>query len=144
MNVQNLWGPEAQFSAWLSSSFLLMTVSLLFYHMTKTKSFEMSQTQAGFFSIALILIAVTITLLALYTYYNRITELLTNQKNVLTPAEKNERHYKYVYMVIGLVIVFIELYLCIVIIKGSKGSFHKINKINNIIVKKIKMTKKKV
>jgi ABC-type Fe3+ transport system permease subunit len=144
MNVQNLWGPEAQFSSWLSSSFLLMTVSLLFYHMTKTKSFEMSQTQAGFFSIALILIAVTITLLALYTYYNRITELLTNQKNVLTPAEKNERNYKYVYMVIGLVIVFIELYLCIVIIKGSKGFFHKINKINNIIVKKIKMTKKKV
>jgi ABC-type transport system involved in cytochrome bd biosynthesis fused ATPase/permease subunit len=144
MNVQNLWGPEAQFSAWLSSSFLLMTVSLLFYHMTKTKSFEMTETQASFFSIALILIAATITLLALYTYYNRITELLTNQKNVLTPAEKNERHYKYVYMVIGLVIVFIELYLCIVIIKGSKGSFHKINKINNIIVKKIKMMKKKV
>ena len=141
MNVQNLWGPEAQFSAWLSSSFLLMTVSLLFYHMTKTKSFEMTETQASFFSIALILIAATITLLALYTYYNRITELLTNQKNVLTPAEKNERHYKYVYMVIGLVIVFIELYLCIVIIKGS---FHKINKINNIIVKKIKMMKKKV
>jgi hypothetical protein len=32
--VESLWAPEGQFCAWLSSSFLLMTVSLLFYHMT--------------------------------------------------------------------------------------------------------------
>lgn len=119
LEIQSLWAPEAQFSSWLSASFLLMTVSLLFYHMTRKQSLEMSPRVAGFFSVTLILIAVIITVLALYTYFIRITELLKSQRAHLTPAEKKEQQFKYVYMAIGIAIMLIELSLCTVIIFGT-------------------------
>ena len=117
-NIQNLWGPEAQFSAWLSASFLLLTASLLFYHMTRVQSLEMGPRVAGFFSVSLILIAVTLTVLALWTYFVRVTELLENNRP-LTSAEKNEKQFKFVYLVTGILIVLIEVSLCVVVISGS-------------------------
>lgn len=79
-----------------------MTVSLLFYHMTRVH-LEMS------FAVAVIL-----TVLALYTYYARVTELLN-----ITPTEENEQRYKFVYLVVGILIVLVELSLCVVITSGS-------------------------
>ena len=120
--IQNLWGPEAQFSAWLSASFLLMTVSLLFYHMTRVQSLEMGPRVAGFFSVALILVAVTLTVMALWTYFVRVTELLEDNNNrPLTSAERNEKQFKFVYLVTGILIVLIEVSLCVVIVSGSTG-----------------------
>ena len=115
--IQNLWGPEAQFSSWLSASFLLMTVSLLFYHMTRVQSLEMGPRIAGFFSVSLILVAVTLTVMALWTYFVRVTELLEDK--TLTPAERNEKQFKFVYLVTGILIVLIEVSLCVVIVLGS-------------------------
>ena len=118
-NIQNLWGPEAQFSSWLSASFLLLTASLLFYHMTRVQSLEMGPRVAGFFSVSLILIAVTLTVLALWTYFVRVTELLEDNNRPLTSAEKNEKKFKFVYLVTGILIVLIEVSLCVVIVTGS-------------------------
>ena len=117
--VESLWAPESQFCAWLSSSFLLMTVSLLFYHMTRVSSLEMNPKVAGFFSVTLILSAVVITIMALYTYSIRVSELLQAQKMQLSPAEKKEEQFKIVYLVVGIIIVMIELSLCTVIILGA-------------------------
>lgn len=115
--VEDLRGPEGHFSAWLSSSFLLMTVSLLFYHMSRVH-LEMSFRVAAFFSVALILIAVVLTVLALYTYYVRVTQLL-NYEGLNSPSKPNEQQYKYVYLVVGILIILVELSLCVVIISGS-------------------------
>ena len=117
--VESLWAPEGQFCAWLSSSFLLMTVSLLFYHMTRVSSLEMNSRIAGFFSVTLILMAVVITIMALYTYHIRLNELLQTQEARLTPAEKKEKQFKLVYLCVGIIIVSIELSLCVVIILGA-------------------------
>lgn len=118
-SVESLWAPEGQFCAWLSSSFLLMTVSLLFYHMTRVSSLEMNPRIAGFFSVALILAAVVITIMALYTYSIRLTELEQTQQADLTPAEQKEKQFKMVYFLVGIVIIVIELSLCMVIILGA-------------------------
>jgi len=95
-----------------------MTVSLLFYHMTRVSSLEMSPRIAGFFSVTLILVAVVITIMALYTYFIRLSELLQTQQAHLTPAEKKEEQFRVVYLVVGVVLVMIELSLCIVIMVG--------------------------
>lgn len=116
--IQNLWGPEAQFSSWLSASFLLMTVSLLFYHMTRVQSLEMNPRVAGFFSVALILVAVILTVMALWTYFVRVTELLEDNRP-LTSAERNEKKFKFVYLVTGILIVLIEVSLCVIIVSGT-------------------------
>jgi uncharacterized membrane protein len=118
-NIKDLWGPEAQFSAWLSASFLLLTASLLFYHMTRVQSLEMGPRVAGFFSVSLILIAVTLTVLALWTYFVRVTELLEDNNRPLTSAERNEKKFKFVYLVTGILIVLIEVSLCVVVVSGS-------------------------
>ena len=68
--------------------------------------------------MTLILAAVVITIMALYTYSIRLSELLQNQQAHLTPAEKKEEQFKIVYLVVGAVLVVIELSLCIVIIVG--------------------------
>jgi heme/copper-type cytochrome/quinol oxidase subunit 2 len=94
-----------------------MTVSLLFYHMTRVQSLEMGPRIAGFFSVSLILVAVTLTVMALWTYFVRVTELLEDK--TLTPAERNEKQFKFVYLVTGILIVLIEVSLCVVIVLGS-------------------------
>jgi NADH:ubiquinone oxidoreductase subunit 3 (subunit A) len=74
---------------------------------------------AGFFSVALILAAVVITIMALYTYSIRLTELEQTQQSHLTTAEKKEKQFKMVYFLVGIVIIVIELSLCMVIILGA-------------------------
>jgi len=77
---------------------------------------------AGFFSVALILVAVTLTVMALWTYFVRVTELLEDNNNrPLTSAERNEKQFKFVYMVTGILIVLVEVSLCVVIVSGSTG-----------------------
>jgi hypothetical protein len=75
---------------------------------------------AGFFSVSLILVAVTLTVMALWTYFVRVTELLEDNNNrPLTSAERNEKQFKFVYLVTGILIVLIEVSLCVVIVSGS-------------------------
>ena len=116
-NVENIWQPETQFCNWLSASFLLMTMSLLFYHMTRVQSLEMSRLFASIFSVSLISMAVIITLLSMITYYTRLTELL-NDEPTWTSSEKRENIFRYIYVVIGTLITVIELSICIVMIRG--------------------------
>lgn len=123
-SLSQFWQPEAQLSAWLSASFLLMTASLLFYHMTRVHSLEMNPLLSGFFSVSLIAMTVLITLLALVAYYRRSTELLSGE-TVLNQAEENEKIYKYFYLVIGIAIMLIELSLCLVILHGIHKTIKK-------------------
>ena len=67
----DMWTPEQIYAGWLGVSILVMTVSLLFYHMTKVSSIEMNSKIAGVFSVTLIIISGILNIAAIITYWDR-------------------------------------------------------------------------
>ena len=65
------WFPESLFSSWMGDSLVLMTASLLFYHMTQKESLIMDYRLAGFFAVSLILCSMCMAIVSLYPYYQR-------------------------------------------------------------------------
>ena len=52
-----VYNPELLLANWTSVSFVLMTVSLLFYHMTRQRTLEMDRRLAGVFAVSIILLS---------------------------------------------------------------------------------------
>ena len=61
---------EGVFFQVLSSSLLLLTVSLVFFHMTKVRTVEMKRSFAKFFCIVFILLSITYLIQGLIKYHN--------------------------------------------------------------------------
>ena len=61
-----LYNPELLLVSWLSAAFVLMTLSLLFYHMVRVASLEMSRTLSSIFAACLILCSVVLTSAAVF------------------------------------------------------------------------------
>ena len=116
MSEEKVFFPESLLAAWLAASFMLMTASLLFYHMTRIKSLEMDPRIAGIFAVALILIALTLTVATLFPYYERIGDAIT-QKEFKYPGR--EQRYRGLYLSIGIILATIEFGIAISIIRGS-------------------------
>lgn len=117
-NSEQVWFPESLYNGWLADSLVLMTASLLFYHMTRVESLEMDYRIAAFFSIALILISIGIGAISLYPYYQRIGIVLDDEKDNTEQAKK-ERQYRLVYTIFGSVLVFIQFGIAIAIFVGT-------------------------
>ena len=116
MPEEKIFFPESLLANWFTASFLLMTVSLLFYHMTRTKSLEMDPRIAGAFSVALILISLILALSTLFPYYERIGTAI-DEKEIAYPEK--EQRYRILYLTIGIILVSIEFGIAIAIIRGS-------------------------
>ena len=52
-----VYNPELLLANWTSVSFVLMTVSLLFYHMTRQRTLEMDRRLAGVFAVSIIIMS---------------------------------------------------------------------------------------
>lgn len=113
----DMWTPERMFSEWLGVSVLMMTVSLLFYHMTRVSSIEMNSKIAGIFAVTLIIISGILNIAALVTYWDRITYSL----EISGPHKKknNENYYRIMYLTIGIIYTLVQLGITIIIIRGS-------------------------
>ncbi len=117
---ERIWFPESLYNGWLEDSLVLMTASLLFYHMTRVESLEMDYRIAAFFSIALILISIGIGALSLYPYYQRIGEVLDSPSDVSDTKQKSkEVQYRLSYTIFGSVLVFIQFGIAIAIFMGT-------------------------
>ena len=90
----SVYGPEANLALWLTLSFIALTVSLLFYHMTKTRSVEMDVRVSGLFAIALIGVSVAYTAFAIVPYLTRINSVIRMCKQ---DNSCDERHIKKLY-----------------------------------------------
>ena len=118
-NSDKVWFPESLYNGWLEDSLVLMTASLLFYHMTRVESLSMDYRIAAFFSISLILISIGIGALSLYPYYQRIGTVLDEDKGKETEQAKREKQYRLAYTIFGSVLVFIQLGIAVTILKGT-------------------------
>jgi fucose permease len=124
----NIWFPEALYFGNLSYSVVLMTTSLLFYHMTKTKSLEMNPKVSAIFAILLMIVSVCFVLTGISTYFVRLQELEEQNDQLSTLSQKllnTEKNHYWTYFIFGLIYIGIEIAICIYIIKGSFISIRK-------------------
>lgn len=110
MNPLNI---EHNFFIVISFSLLLLTTSLIFFHMTVLKTVELPKTFAKIFSITLILISCIYNGIALYQYHQRMLE---NTEEI----EIHEKVYWYFYLVLGIIFMLIEILICLVMIGKLK------------------------
>ena len=123
----SIWDPELLLAGWMAASFMLMTVSLLFYHMTKLSSLEMQSNIAGLFAVSLIFISAALCISGLTIYSKRIKKALKIRKNNKSYRDTTnidrENDYRILYIVLGSLLTVIEIGICLVILKGVVTKF---------------------
>lgn len=90
-------------------SLLLVTTSLLFFHMTVLKTVELPKIFAKIFSIVLILISCIYNGIAIYQYHQRMIQS-NSEENI------HEKIYWYFYLILGIIFMIICVSICIVMI----------------------------
>ena len=115
MSKDGIYFSESLYGAWLSNSLLLMTMSLLFYHMTKVKSLEMDRRLAGVFAVALIIISIIMGVSSIFPYFTRIGNIVKKDKD----KDKEEDHYRTMYVVLGSILILIQLGIAVTIVLGA-------------------------
>ena len=109
------WFPESLYNNWLADSLVLMTASLLFYHMTRKNSLEMDYRIAGLFAVALILCSMFMGITSLYPYYQRMGLIIDEDSS---EEHRKENTYRIINTVLGSIIIAIQFGISITIVKG--------------------------
>ena len=116
-----LWQPEALLAGWLSASFLLTTLSLLFYHMVKVSSLEMSSNISGIFAIGLIVSSVVLSCIAVITY-DRRTRTVMRLAHLNDRSTQEEKTFHRVYTIACIAIMCIQIGIVCAIARGTLRS----------------------
>ena len=112
-NLSDIYFPETLYASWMSVSFILITLSLLFYHMTRLKSIRMDSRYAAIYSVILILIACFISFISIFPYYSRFSFIYKQYPDKLN----NENIYHKLYILCGIIVITIQLLIALTIIK---------------------------
>ena len=110
-DLAQIYFPESIYIGWMSVSFILITLSLLFYHMTRTKSLLINTKIAGCYAAILILISCAISFISIFPYYSRFNNFYKNSNL------KKEKIYHTLYVIFGFIVILIELLIAATIIK---------------------------
>ena len=97
---------EGVFFQVLSSSLLLLTVSLVFFHMTKVRTVEMKRSFAKFFCIVFILLSITYLIQGLIKYHN---------------ARKMNNQSWDLYLITGIIFISLEIGIAFIMIEVFDG-----------------------
>lgn len=108
--MQDILTVEGNFSAWVNLSVILLTASLVFYHMSKTTSIKVPKKIAGIISSGLILSNIIFTINSIIPYFTRTNQLDKNN---------NEKIYRNIYFITSIIFVILEIMICYYIIKDS-------------------------
>jgi len=111
-----VYNPELLLANWTSVSFVLMTVSLLFYHMTRRKTLEMDRRLAGIFAISIIIMSAVLAVQSLVVYAKRISRLRNKQATAFIRQEIGISH---TYIAVGTILVVISVGIATAILIGS-------------------------
>ena len=109
------WFPESLYSTWLSDSLVLMTSSLLFYHMVQKQSIIIDYRLSALFAVVLIFCSIGIGIVSLYPYFQRMGTVLQKDD---TDQVKKEKLYRIMYTIFGAIILFVQFAIALFIIKG--------------------------
>lgn len=113
-----LWQPELLLVGWLSASFVLMTLSLLFYHMTRVASLEMSSFVSGLFAVGLIVCSVMLTCIAIFTYDKR-TRTVMGITRLNEESSKDENAFRVIHTGVCVIIMIIQMGIVLTIARGT-------------------------
>lgn len=117
--AENVYTPEAIFSAWLNLSFFSVTASMVFYDLTKRKTLPSHPILVAIIAIGLILISVSYVYFGIYPYYKRMT-IAINKCNSNTNCNKDHlgdiRRLRNEFTIIGIGTIFMESLIAILII----------------------------
>ena len=110
------YNPELLLASWTSVSFVLMTVSLLFYHMTRRQTLEMAPRLAGLFAISIILMSTVLAVQSLVVYAKRLSRLRSKQD---TTFVRQEIVISHTYIAVGTLLVVISVGIAVAILIGT-------------------------
>ena len=99
--------PESLLSSWLSSSFLVTTLSLLFYHMSKLGTITIDRGVASLVCCILICLSLILSTIATITYLGR----------TINTNKKSERNIRFLYGSVGALLIFTDLVLVFTVVK---------------------------
>ncbi len=119
---------EHNFFAICTFSLLLLTTSLVFFQMAQSRK-DLPFLFSSIFSIALVFISFIYTIIALYQYHERIARQM--KQNPSSNVNTNEKVYWYFYLVLGVLFLLIEIFICFALL--GKIEHWKLN-----VLKKIK------
>jgi len=115
VDLSNIYFPENIYASWLSVSFLLITLSLLFYHMARVSSIEMNTKIAGTYSVLLITIACIYSIISIFPYYTRFKDIYNKHRDNVNLSK--EYLYHKLYIGCGIFVVIIQLLIAYSIIR---------------------------
>ncbi len=111
-----VYNPELLLANWTNVSFILMTVSLLFYHMTCRRTLEMDRRLAGVFAISIIIMSVVFAIQSLIIYSKRLGRLKNKKETDFIQQEISISH---TYIIVSSILIVIAVGIAIVILLGS-------------------------
>lgn len=118
-NDISLLEPESVYIKTLEYSGLLLTIALLFYHMTKFQSIEMDPIVSGIFATIIILISVIYLFTGTYSYFIRLNNYIeTTNNNTINNNLEFEKHNMILYFILGMILLVVQCAIAFFIIKG--------------------------
>ena len=104
--------PELLYFNTLAYSGLLLTIALIFYHMTKFNTLEMHYIASSIFAIVIIFISIIYLIMGTISYYHRLNQLIKeNQINL-----KRENQNFIIYFILGIILITIQCSIAYVIL----------------------------
>lgn len=119
---------EHNFFAICTFSLLLLTTSIVFFQMAESRK-DLPYFFSSLFAIGLVFISFIYTIMALYQYHERMTRRI--KENTSIDLNTNEKVYWYFYLVLGILFLIIEIFICFTLLG-------KIEHWKFIVLKKIK------
>jgi len=119
-----LYTPEALFSAWLNLSFFSVTTALLFYHMTQAKSIEADPRIAAFLAISLMLISCGYVFYSVEPYIERMDYVAIKCRMLKECSDqqvKSIQSHKRIYQILGYGTIAIETIIAILILYRTRN-----------------------
>ena len=111
--------PEDLLSDWITVSGLMLTTSLLFYHMARSKSVKVDPRLAKIIAISLIVISTLYLVYGIMTYTHRMNNTVQKCREFkkCTDKQANEINYiKNMYIGIGMFTIFAQALIVYVVI----------------------------
>ena len=110
-----VWFPEDLYSNWIGLSIVLLTTSILFFHMSNNVSIIKSNRFLSIFiSIFILLTAIALSIGSIVHYYQRI-----NNIQIIDSVGDRENRYLYFYVTMGCVITLLECLVLVFILKNK-------------------------
>lgn len=111
--------PEDLLSDWIDVSGLMLTTSILFYHMARSKTLKVDPRLAKLVAISLILISTLYLVYGLMTYTHRMNDTVQKCREFKTCTDKqaNEiNNIKNTYIGIGVFTVFAQALIVYIVL----------------------------